>query len=183
MILLSCWDDHYQELADVTEPSKIDWCKRHGINHIVKREQGYWGKLEAILKTWKADEWIWWLDTDAKITNIEKPLIIPDKCDYVISCDINGLNAGSMLIHCVEPFKTIIAESLRRRDVYDWNNGWKDQNALAYNLWRVPQMIRTVDQKYFNSYPQNWSEGDLVLHCAGYSLPDKIRILRQSKQQ
>lgn len=178
MILISNWDDNYGPIAMLTEPSKVAWCERSDVEHRVSHHAGHWGKLLAILEHWQDGEWMWWLDSDALIVNPQLRLS-PMIGDVIVSCDENGFNAGSMFFYGVPEVRQVIEECIDKQATFIWNNGWHDQNALAFLLWKIHVRVRVVEQFQINSYPWTYRDGDMVVHSPGGTMSEKLTRLQR----
>jgi hypothetical protein len=106
--ILSLCTSNYQVLANATWPNKVQyaWLNKYGYlcknnNFTMKHASGE--KLPFIreyLNNNPSVEWVWWLDIDTIITNFH--VRIEDRIDnnyhFIISKDLNGINAGSFFI-------------------------------------------------------------------------------------
>jgi hypothetical protein len=108
--LISLHNEQYQPLGDKTwTANKVEYAKHHGYAALCKTDNfkegvgiGY-QKIhfaKEVLETHPEYEWIWWTGTDTLITNFAVRL--EDRVDnsyhFMISVDVNGLNADSFLV-------------------------------------------------------------------------------------
>jgi hypothetical protein len=78
LALLDCHDANFDEIGAVSDPNRVAYCERHGIDFIRYRfgqleppgRQPNWGKIQGLLKHLPDYDWIFYLDTDAIITNM-----------------------------------------------------------------------------------------------------------------
>ena len=182
------WDAGYDGIAQIVVRNREAYASRHGYPIRKSRHAGSWGKLDALLDAWNETEWLWWLDTDACITNPSQRLedFLSDQHDVVITCDRNGISAGAMLIRTVPTVRAIFEDVLNRREEFDWPNGLWEQNGLMWQFWKIKDRIKILPQSAMNSYHQRdrgshtWEPGDFVLHCAGLTNDKRMEVLSES---
>lgn len=183
-------DQSYWKLAGITIPNRKQYAERHGYSFVQMHHAGFFGKIDAILESWRDGEWFWWLDVDAVVTNQQREVrsltwnmlhgSSEGEAAIALTCDGNGLNAGSILYRCVPEVRAVFQEINDRRDEYaSWNNNWNDQNGMAFLLYKILHMVRIFDKRVMNSYPNDWQPGDFVLHTPGMSMGDKVGLLRR----
>lgn len=108
--LISLHNEQYQPLGDKTwTENKVEYAKRHGYAALCKTSNfkegvgiGY-QKIhfaKEVLETHPEYEWIWWTGTDTMITNFAVRLEdrVDNRYHFMISVDVNGLNADSFLV-------------------------------------------------------------------------------------
>ena len=108
--LISLHNEGYQPLGDKTwTENKVEYAKRHGYAALCKTDNfkegvgiGY-QKIhfaKEVLEKHPEYEWIWWTGTDTMITNFAVRLEdrIDNNYHFMISVDVNGLNADSFLV-------------------------------------------------------------------------------------
>lgn len=190
------WDADYQQIADLVSDNRSDYAQRHGYQLHISHYAGSWGKLDAILDAWDTADWLWWLDTDAAITNPDQRLedLIGEprasatgSPSVILTTDRNGLNAGSMLIRTTPEVLAILEDLRARRADFDSQSKWWEQTGLAYLFWKINALVKVIPQRTMNSYPLSpglveppacWEPGDFVMHCAGMTNPARIALLR-----
>jgi hypothetical protein len=117
------------------------------------------------------------------VTDLDNPVdsLIREGMDFIVTCDRNGLNAGSFLVRCCPAMRSLFEEVLRRRPEFDWPNGLNEQSGLTWLLWKHFERVAVLPQRTINSYAREcdpgseiWEPGDFVLHCP--SIPNDVRI-------
>ena len=190
IMLVMNWDAGYDSVAQVILPNRRQYAAKHGYQIRETSHEGAWGKLNALLDAWDSADWLWWLDADACITNLDVTIqSIISQADsnacVIITCDRNGINCGSMLIRPCPEVRAIFEDLLKRRVEFDWPNGLWEQNGLMWMFWKIKDRVCVVPQQAMNSYPKRekdegshqWQAGDFVLHCAGLTTPQRIEVL------
>ncbi|PWA55684.1 Galactosyl transferase [Artemisia annua] len=151
-----------------TYRNKVDYCRIHGYDifyNNVKLDPnmpGGWGKLPAVRATMVAHpeaEWIWWLDEDTVITDMEYkiPFLQYEGYNFVLhgwpievyeKKSWLGLNDGSFLIRNCQWSLDLLdmwADMGPRSPNFDkwtkilldeFKHGPTDQTALAYLIWK-----------------------------------------------
>lgn len=92
----------YQQLADVTWPTKQRWAERHGCESYVRRcnQMDGWRQISwwrEQLRLMRHGQWLWSIGADAAITGDGEPPT-DDACDVVIALDGYGINSDSILL-------------------------------------------------------------------------------------
>jgi hypothetical protein len=191
--LISHHDDNYKSLGKITwEQNKLHYAKKHGYavhcrtdNFVTASNDKSMTGFEKIYLAKKVLDnhpkykWIWWTGTDSMVTNMN--IRIEDRifndCHFIISTDVNGINADSWLIRNSDEGHEFL------RDVLTFEtqclNFWDtEQRAIAFTLglpetgekaWafqnrgdpihiceKWKNKVRIVPQKYFNSYIYNF---------------------------
>lgn len=178
------WDEDDDHIAQLVLPNRRNYAARHGYRMHEATHAGPWGKLSAILDVWDTSDWIWWLDADACITNMDTKLETliehaEPATSIILTCDHNGLCCGSMLMRTRPSLRSIIDEVLRSRTGVDSPNG------LMGMLWKINREVHILPQQAMNSFASldcpfgshAWKQGDFVLHCAGLKNEDRVRLL------
>lgn len=120
-------DQKISELAAITLPNKQEYCRRHSYKLFAKTDNfnsaipAQFEKPRFILEVLNSNpdlDWIWWLDTDALITNFSKTIeeFCDNNFDIVIGTevynwqlsDFSGINNGSFFIKNTDMAKKII---------------------------------------------------------------------------
>ncbi len=189
--LVMNWDAAYDGVAAVVVENRRSYAAKHGHQLIESHFPGAWGKLDAMLESWGKADWLWWLDTDAAITNMQIAVehLIDGNSLVIVSCDINGLNSGSMLIRTDDRVRVIMEDLRTRRSDFNWGP-WHEQVGLACLFWKIWNHVKIVDQRILNSYPEQyatgdsrkWKHGDFVIHAAGISVQERISVLQHACQ-
>ncbi|GJX56444.1 galactosyl transferase [Tanacetum coccineum] len=151
-----------------TYRNKVDYCRIHGYdifyNNVLldPKMTGGWGKLPAVRAAMLAHpeaEWIWWLDEDTVITDMEYKIPFHKYKDYnfvvhgwpkevYVKKRWLGLNDGSFLIRNCQWSLDMLdmwADMGPRSPNFDmwtkvllneFKHGPTDQTALAYLIWK-----------------------------------------------
>jgi len=211
--IVSCHNPNYQILADLTwDKNKKLYAERHGYSAEVKvwNSRGIppgWEKMLHIKELFedptKKIDWAWVTGCDSLITNFDKPItdIIDNNYHFIISQDINEMNADSFLIrNSPEGNEYLNAILEKSGDALFMNHppighGRFEQGAMVdtYEEWK--HLIKIVPQRTFNSYdysylpwqpPQldktgnngNWMQGDLLIHFPAMTLSRRIKYVQ-----
>lgn len=185
---------NYQELADLTNPNKERYCKKHGYTFKPKyydfeferykmddnapADSGNWhggyekiGYVLSLLKSGEYD-WVFWLGCDTLITNfnIKAEDIIDEDYHFIIANDCNEWNSDSFFIRAS---KEGIAWFERIDEVFRQyrHHIWGEQQALIEQRKDFESIIKVVPQEVINSYeygiyptPQHQAGRDILGH-------------------
>lgn len=194
----------WKELGSVSIPTMQEYTDRHGLNLKVLtdgfvRERAFqWSKIRFIRDLLFDYSWIWWIDTDAAITNQRKTIdkFLALDADVVIGEDLNRellCNTGSFFVrNC--PFSFWLLDEIWKREDLA-NKALHEQESLAdlYRVGRCQGRVRLVPLRELNGYcdwhaerynkipdeNMQWHVGDFVAHCAGYAMEHRIEILKE----
>lgn len=173
------WNNDFKEIAAITLPIMQEYCIRHGYTFISKwspfgSPEIVWERVRSVRDALITHAVVVHMDADVLITNLRKPIPKHD-ADVLMCKDGNGLNDGV----CVWNEKSNSAftlDSLRSR--YLQMLFTSPQEAL--NAQQFPSLkIISPDKNILNSYPEDWLEGDFVLHLPGRGNEERVRILKQ----
>ena len=205
-ILISViYTDDWQPIVDLTKPSLVEYCKRHGYHFTYnkyERRLKDFDKIRFLLDIMQQGyyDYIWQLDADAIITNHNIPIdkFIDDAHELFICKDINAINCGSFIIHQSTWGEWLLAWML---DLEGMEGKHCEQDALAEYMKCFPaqaeRKIKFLEHPSINSYlcelyreydhlkekpSEQWSEGDFVLHLPGVDNSRRIEILKQINQ-
>ena len=210
-IALACAYSHnYMPLAELTwERNKKVYAEKYGYyaeNKIYQQSNipVGWQKIihikELFSDTSKNISWVWATGCDSMITNFDIDIasIVDDNYHFIISADINELNADSFLIRNSPEGREYLDFLLSKmNDPICMNqppvgNGRFEQGAMVDNYEQWKHIIKVVPQRTFNSYdysylawqpPQidktgnhgNWMQGDFLIHWPAMTLPRRIK--------
>lgn len=200
--IASMYNEDFKELAKLTHiGNKVKYAEKHGYPISVKtngfsiEENINFSKMRLILDMFNTGiDWVFWLDADAMITNFDIKLesFIDNDYHFILTEDINGINAGSFFIrnskegreyfqHCLND-----APTYSRIEMYD--NKWMWDTYEQYK-----PIIKVVQQNRFNSYNYkfykhysnrenwddaykngNWNPGDFVIHWPGLHYNERL---------
>ncbi|KAF2750920.1 glycosyltransferase family 34 protein [Sporormia fimetaria CBS 119925] len=178
------------------------YARRHGYDFIIDYEAHPplgtpWWKLDMLERLIKLDkwDWLWWMDFDTlimdtgiKVTDIINETLAtvpdPDKIEYLLTHDCNGLNSGSYilrsrqsaidLMNLIRAFKSTMEKGLEE------DRQLSEQDVMG-ELFKVDKNAaeRTVrvQQQKLNAFPKEiacfdhesheWQPHDFVIHFAG----------------
>jgi hypothetical protein len=178
--LVELHDDNYQELANRTwHDNKLTYAELHGYktfcrtdNFVPNSGLGYQKihYIKELLETNPDVEWFWWTGTDTMITNFATRIEDRILGDYhfIISVDVNGINADSFLIRNTPEGRAYIDHLLELEE--ECSKHWDgEQRAIAVSLglpvtaqtrfwdgieicerWR--DHVKLMPQRYMNSF-------------------------------
>jgi len=200
---------NYQELADLTDPTKTEYCERHGYKWLPLREARYspvmgFNKIHYALDLFAQYpdmEWLLWSECDAMITN--QTIRIEDKIDnnfhIVVPCDRSNINAGNVLFRNSEPGRAYLQMILDHEAAYA-TAPWAEQQVMIDTYSQCKDIVRITEQRHMNSYePQLyndlpditkdfmgnssvWEPGDWIIHWPGMTKTTRImRAIEISK--
>jgi hypothetical protein len=180
MTLLTYHDANYKSLANATNPIIKKYCEKH--NYVFRsRNEPYlaqgrpssWAKINAIKEEFeKTSDWIFWIDTDAAITNHQvkieniidenyNSIFSPDGCEWISACcfAIKKTNDSIKLLNKIwdQPNEVI-------------NHCWWENLALMKVLENDSDLRKTckiIEYKKIFSQIQNWNKGDFIMHIGG----------------
>jgi hypothetical protein len=206
-VVATMHDQGYRSLSQVTcDNNKVPYCELHGYELAVKTDEWsdviYFDKIQFLIDILENNpdvKWIWWLDTDALITNFTKKIedYVDDQYHIIMSTDVNGMNCGSFFIknspEALEWLRMIL-DHKERYKLKRWDN--PEQTPMIMTYIKYKDWIKLVPQKEINSYNYGllyptlsnkdmlgvvgeWAPGDWVLHWPGISNPQRIQIAQQ----
>lgn len=204
IVLATMHDAGYAALASVTyDNNKVPYCEKHGYELAAKTDGWtdivYFDKIQYLIDILENNtevSWIWWLDSDALITNFTKKIedIIDDNYHLIFTTDVNGINCGSFFVKNSPEAINWLKMILSFKELYrtkKWDNPEQTPMILTYIRYR--DIIKLHPQRDFNSYNYallypgisdidmlhtsgEWQPGDWVLHWPGISNPARIEL-------
>ena len=206
-VLATMHDQGYRALSEVTfDNNKVPYCELHDYELAAKTDGWgdviYFDKIQYLIDILENNpevKWVWWLDTDALITNFTKKIedYVDDQYHIIISTDVNGINCGSFFVknspEGIEWLKMIL-DHKERYKIKKWDNPEQTPMIMTYIKYR--DWIKLVPQKEINSYNYallyptlsnkdmlgvvgEWEPGDWILHWPGISNQQRIQIAQQ----
>jgi len=206
-VVATMHDQGYRSLSQVTcDNNKVPYCELHDYELAIKTDEWsdviYFDKIQFLIDILENNpdvKWIWWLDTDALITNFTKKIedYVDDQYHIIMSTDVNGMNCGSFFIknspESLEWLKMILGYKEQYK-IKKWDNPEQTPMIMTYIKYR--DWIKLVPQKEINSYNYallyptlsnkdmlgvvgEWAPGDWVLHWPGISNMQRIQIAQQ----
>ena len=144
-----------------------------------------WSKILALKRTMRTGkfDWLFWMDSDAVITNFETHLdeFVPGATekDLVIAKDCRGLNTGIFMLRCSPTGLQLLEEIYSGTHVTNdtvYHSYWEQKSFM--DLYDTSEGFRSqtmiVSQKLFNSYHNQtecreglWTRGDFIVHFPG----------------
>lgn len=200
--ILSLCTPNFQVLANATWSNKVEYALQNGYRFLCKNDDftlphASGEKLPFIrkyLREHPETEWVWWLDIDTLITNHH--IRIEDRIDndyhFIISKDLNGVNAGSFFIRNSPEGLALLDWMLEVYPVFEKQTGFfAEQTAIesALHMEHWKNIIKIVPQKSINSYHRHlnswthlgpdaiWERGDFVVHFPGTTLEHRLEQL------
>jgi galactosyl transferase GMA12/MNN10 family len=192
----------YQDLADLTDAPKKEFCDRYGYQFFVLKEKKYspitgFNKVHFVLELFQKYpdiEWLLFSECDATITNLT--MRIENKIDndyhFIVPVDRLSINAGNFLARNSEQGRAYLKMIIDKEPDYQ-DEPWAEQQVIIDTIDENSDIVKIVEQKYMNSYePQiydycdarfdimgksgAWEPGDWIVHWPGTHKP--IRMSR-----
>lgn len=191
-------DENYRELAMLTEPGKEVWAARHSYTFNVWSLQSVawhpsWLKIPNLMKLLNnsdastSGDWVFWTDTDAMLMNLNGALeditqVLYPNTSFVISEDAIGINAGHFLIRDDMWSRAFLHDVWALREKHK-NSPYWEQSAMM-ELFEDPCYyeghVQVVPKRSFNSYPDDYQPGDLMLHVPGIKGAPLMHFMRNA---
>jgi hypothetical protein len=178
--LVELHDDKYQQLADKTwHDNKLLYAEMHGYKVFCRTDNFVPGVgigyqkihfIKELMVTNPDVEWFWWTGTDTMITNFATRIEDRILSDYhfIVSVDVNGINADSFLVRNTTEGRAYIDHLLELEA--ECSKHWDaEQRAMAVSLglpvtaekrfwdgieicerWR--DHVKLMPQRYMNSF-------------------------------
>jgi len=189
--------DNYQDLADLTDAPKREYCERYGYQFFVLKEKKYsdcmgFNKIGYVLDLFKQNpdiEWLLFSECDATITNLTIPMTdkIDDDYHFIVPVDRLNINSGNFLARNSEQGRAYLEMIMSMEPEYK-DKEWAEQQAIIDTIDNSLDVVKIVEQKYMNSYIQapydycdiridilgnsgEWSSGDWIVHWPGLHKP------------
>jgi hypothetical protein len=145
-----------------------------------------WSKLllvERYLATNPACTWLMWIDADAVIANPEKRLedLIDKDIDFLAAEDQSAcaINSGVFLVRNCPAALAMLRRAYAKVEYI--HHPWREQLPLAEALRECSDTVRSrvVRRRLLNAFPDDYQEGDFILHYAGCSLEARLYGLKK----
>ncbi|KAF9438653.1 hypothetical protein BGZ76_006214 [Entomortierella beljakovae] len=137
-----------------------------------------WGKVKILLDALERDEadWIFWIDTDALIVNMDVQLerFIDERYSLIITRDFNYLNAGVFMLRVNDWSRKFMKGVMSKMDATTNEQEWMI-NLLEESEYKSQKHVKYLPQCSFNSYwhvktlYEMYRPGDFVVHWAGHN--------------
>jgi hypothetical protein len=124
-----------------------------------------------------------WIDADAVIANPNKRLedLIDERIDFLAAEDQSAcvINSGVFLVRNCSAVLAMLRRAYAK--VQYIHHPWWEQLALAEALRECSDTVRSrvVRRRLLNALPDEYREGDFIVHYAGYTLEEKLNGLRK----
>lgn len=198
-------------MLDITLPNKIEYCKRHGYAlHFEEWDGGMFpgfARLPVLIYLLKCGyyDWVFWLGSDALITNLNTKLesLVSNDCGIIVATDFTQIQLDSFLIRRGHG----ALELMEKVWTYHDNpiGPWWEQSTLDELVKQPPfnNVVKIVPQRTLNAYrhkwyanwiPENWRIGahqdcmgtdgewrpnDFIFHIPGRPLETKMNALSE----
>lgn len=101
-ILLTSHSKEYQALADLTLPSKLEYCMKWNCALVAKYHRSgvdiAWDRPRIWLETLERCDWLFFTGADVAITNFDTPMLPRQPGDFFFAVDHNGLQSDSWIM-------------------------------------------------------------------------------------
>lgn len=194
--------EDYQLIADLTIPTKDEYCARFGYRHLIHagpygNDRLYWAiqRLQLIYDYLFAGindvDAVWALNPQSLITSLKIDVAdyLTPEHDFFVCADVNGINMASFVVRKTEWTKRYLEHLLKLAP--NVNHGWWEQMAVirTYQLPEWAPKIKLLDHPSLNSYlysrlynrpdttPGQWARGHLVLSFPGTTFADRLKLI------
>lgn len=191
--ILTCTTPNRKWLYDLTNPSKVEFCKKYNYDYIFDSEKYYdksmkagWNKIQFILENLPKYEYVVWLDDDAGFIRFDRDVISEaivkmDGRSLFICKDLNGINSGVMIFRSGEFSISFLKEIWEHRDLYRNNShghpGNMEQPAIIDMCNVFTDDVYIGDGRVYNAYdsvytiskPNQRNSDSFILHIAAGS--------------
>ncbi|KAF9345348.1 hypothetical protein BGX26_003252 [Mortierella sp. AD094] len=199
-------------MAEASLPSaenKRTYATKHGYDFVARAAEFaqeehrgrrlVWGKIGAIQKVLPHYEWLFWMDMDAVVADLDKDLrgIIREAEDkkendgeeisLIVARPVRDkmLNAGVMLIKNTDWSRRFFNEVQTK---VDWNRKSSYEQAAIWEVMNEPKWSSGVylyngNDHIMNTFPKQYREGDFIIHFAPAGCPSVpvLEALRKIK--
>lgn len=181
--LATLYTHHIQLFGNIAAFNHMIYSTTHAyqsvhIGHtLCKTRHPSWSKvllIQQIFKNIPENDYVFWIDADAMIMNVDKKFVPPD-VDFGFTEDENGLNFGCFYLRNTPTTNEMLSRVWNMESCI--NAKYWEQNAM-WLLWpefkeRITFHIHGMDlQSYANS---NYKEGSFICHWAARSALDRNR--------
>ena len=201
--------EDYQDLADLTDAPKQEYCERYGYEFHVLKETRYspimgFNKIHYVLDIFKQRpdiEWLLFSECDAMITNMTVRIEhrIDNDYHFIVPVDRLNINSGNFLARNSEPGRAYLQMIVDKEEEYK-NESWAEQQVIIDTFPDLSSIVKLVPQRDMNSYEPHiydycdasrdimgnsgaWEPGDWIVHWPGTYKPTRIaRATELSKQ-
>jgi hypothetical protein len=199
---MTCNDNNYNFLASITAPTKKEYAEKWGFVFEHVKLQGNmhpaWEKARVTARMLEKYDGVLYIDCDAAIINQNfdfRPYI--EKHDFIISTDVNGINAGVYYAKSTPLVKQFFFAVNTWGPMFYGGHPWNDQEAMKYYLANPPynHLATYMPQNFMNSYIHegfnytnhpfpdyiqgNYQPGDWIIHLPGMPMEVRVRYLQE----
>ncbi|KAF9178583.1 hypothetical protein BGZ51_005256 [Haplosporangium sp. Z 767] len=142
-----------------------------------------WAKITILLEELDRNEhdWIFWIDTDALITNMNIRLeqFVDDRYSLLITKDLNYMNAGVFMLKVNDWSRKYMREIFSKMEKGSNEQDWMIR-LLEYPEYEEERNVKYLPQCSFNSYwnvkklYEMYHPGDFVIHWAGHNFDPEL---------
>lgn len=199
-LVLTAWTENIDWMNQWTSPTKAAYAERHSYEfqgHLFDHHPSQhpsWRKLVLIESLVSQYDRIFWIDTDAFITN---PSISLDQIpyhqgltasrDWGADATLADFSAGIMI---VTPHALPFLQSALNKTQWANQPLW-DQNALRETSHYFPTLLRILPRRTLNSVPQEllpwaidpWQKGDFICHLTNSTNEDRQAFFQEHFQR
>lgn len=201
--------EDYQDLADLTDAPKREYCDLHGYEFHVLKETRYspimgFNKIHYVLDLFNQRpdiEWLLFSECDAMITNMT--IRIEDRIDnnfhFIVPVDRLNINSGNFLARNSEAGRAYLQMIIDKENEYK-DEDWAEQQVIIDTFPDLSTIVKLVPQRDMNSYePQiydycdarfdimgnsgAWEPGDWIVHWPGTYKPTRIARAQELTKQ
>jgi lipopolysaccharide biosynthesis glycosyltransferase len=198
------YTEDIESLYKLISPSYQKYCDMHGYDFVSKNISGekyerhpVWYKINFIQELLNKYDWVLFVDCDTLLTNSNLTIesFIKDGKDFYISKDINGINAGVILLKNSDWTKQFLKEcweidpnhAIYKEPGFAWDKTQAEQRAIIVMINKFGlEKVEFIPQKIFNAYTYNiwrlnypdgeWGPESFILHAPGCSLNHRLEI-------
>ena len=207
IIFTSLHNSFYSVLAEKTlDNNKVPYCIKHGYPLIVKMNNwrnipiGYEKAflIQTAFNDYPDCEWVFFSECDTLITNMDiklEDIVKNEQKHFVITSDVNGINAGSFLVRNTAEGRQYIQAMIDSIDRFP--NEQEFMIDSYFGSKSHTDIISIYPQKSFNSYDYyiyghafphgldifgnngRWTHGDFIIHFPGCTLEQRLNLVEQ----
>jgi hypothetical protein len=192
--------ENYQDLADLTDAPKQEYCDLHGYKFFVLKSTPYssimgFNKIHYVRELFDRYpdiEWLLFSECDAMITNFN--ITMEEKIDnnyhFILPVDRLNLNSGNFLARNSEQGRAYLQMIIDKEPEYV-DVEWAEQQVIIDTIDEYSNIVKIVPQRYMNSYEPAiydycdarydifgnsaaWEPGDWIVHWPGTYKPTRI---------
>jgi hypothetical protein len=179
--------DKYKDIVKYGIQTRINYCKKHNYDYIDdqsvydRSRKIEWSKILIVQKYLSQYDFLVWIDADTFIMNeditleslIEKYLEGDNPKDFMYTVGHQWVNNGVMFVRNTAFMGDFFTEVYNHTDQICSEQGSLDY--LYRTNWKSCQMKIVVvqNQKEFNSFWDNYSYGDFIIHFPGCNEPNR----------